>query len=373
LPTTRLRAIAQEVAPASRSPRPARSRLVPLLWLVGGAVVALVVALHRREVVHAADGALRANLALVALGALLEVGSLAGYVVLLHRVVSRANPTVRLRDSYDITMAGTATTRMLPTAGLGGTAVTVWALRARGVQARELAERLLAFMLLLYAVYMFALFGSGAAVALGLVHVSGGRALGVLGAILALTVASTTVSLLASPSLVRKLLKRVPRRSGRFASALHRAEECLPALRTALRRAWLEMRGLHPALLGAVAWWGFDIAVLAAMLHSFGVALPVEAVVLAYFLGTFCNLLPIPGSVSGGLAGALVVLGAPTTHAVAAVLAYRAIAVWLPATSGVASLPRLWASVTRWRSEGPAHPIERASFGTMQVVWPQPS
>ena len=59
---------------------------------------------------------------------------------------------------------------------------------------------------------------------------------------------------------------------------------------------------------------------------------------LAYFLGTMFNLLPLPGSLSGGLAGTLVVFGAPAAPALAAVLAYRTIAVWLPAASGVASL-----------------------------------
>lgn len=68
------------------------------------------------------------ELGLVVAGGLLEVASVAGYVLLLHRVVSGASPRLRWRDSYDIALAGTAVTRLLPTAGLGGAAVTVWAL-----------------------------------------------------------------------------------------------------------------------------------------------------------------------------------------------------------------------------------------------------
>ncbi len=65
------------------------------------------------------------------------------------------------------------------------------------------------------------------------------------------------------------------------------------------------------------------------MLHAFGAAPHLLVLVLAYFLGTTCNVLPLPGSLSGGLAGALVALGTPAAPAIAAVLAYRTVAVWV--------------------------------------------
>ncbi len=60
-------------------------------------------------------------------------------------------------------------------------------------------------------------------------------------------------------------------------------------------------------------------------------------------------MLPLPGSLSGGLAGALVALGTPAAPAIAAVLAYRTVAVWLPAASGLPSLARLCATVAAVR------------------------
>jgi uncharacterized membrane protein YbhN (UPF0104 family) len=96
------------------------------------------------------------------------------------------------------------------------------------------------------------------------------------------------------------------------------------------------------------------------VLHAFGTALPIPVIVLAYFLGTTFNVLPLPGSLSGGLTGALIALGAPAGAAIAAVLAYRAVAVWLPAASGIASLASLRRSVARWRAEtdsGTAHAL----------------
>jgi putative heme transporter len=58
-------------------------------------------------------------------------------------------------------------------------------------------------------------------------------------------------------------------------------------------------RGGEPRLLGAVAAWGFEAAVVWAMLHAFGSAPAVAVLLLAYFVGQAANTLPIPGAVSG--------------------------------------------------------------------------
>ena len=102
-------------------------------------------------------------------------------------------------------------------------------------------------------------------------------------------------------------------------------------------------------MLGALAWWGFDIAVLFAMLHAFGASLPLVAVVLAYFLGTLFNVLPLPGSLSGGLIGVLVALGAPAAPAIAAVLAYRSDRGLAARPPRAASHRWLRAAHRRWR------------------------
>lgn len=329
-----LDALLLEIAPG----RTRKARLLPLAWVAAAGLVVLLLARNGTDFLHALEHALNGGWQLVALGALLESASLAGYVALQHRVIGGADRGIRPKDSYDIALAGTAATRMLPTAGLGGAGVTVWALKARGLRGGEITERLLAFLLILYAVYMAGLVLSGAAIGLGAVHVAHGRVLGLLAVVIALAITAAGVALLAAP---RRLANLVPRAEGQ-----------LPALRSGLVRAGGELRHPRPALLGAVAWWAFDIGVLVAMLHAFGAALPIPVVVLAYFLGTMFNLLPLPGSLSGGLAGTLVVFGAPAAPALAAVLAYRTIAVWLPAASGVASLFALRATAARWRAEG---------------------
>ena len=344
-----MRSLVREIAPGVGRRRPGGVWPARVLALTAVGICAFLVMAHGGQFVDALNRAVRANWRLVALAVALETASVAGYVLLLHRVVAGANSRLRLKDSYDMTLGGAAATRLLPTAGLGGAAVTVWALRARGVRASEVAERMLAFLLLLYGVYLSALLAGGLAVAFGLGHVAQGRTFGVLGAAVAAALAATVLLAVAAPSAVARGGTRLGRRFPRFDPALRWVTVQLPVLRAALRRGWQDVRRPHPALLGAVAYWAFDVGVLATMLHAFGVGLPLTEVVLAYFLGTLFNVVPLPGSLSGGLAGTLIALGSPAGAAVAAVLAYRALAVWLPAVPGVASLASLRRSVARWR------------------------
>jgi hypothetical protein len=111
------------------------------------------------------------------------------------------------------------------------------------------------------------------------------------------------------------------------------------------------IRSGDPRLAGAVAYWAFDAAVLWALLHAFGAAPVVPVVVLAYFVGQVANTLPIPGSVSGGIAGVLVAFGVAPALAIPAVLAYRTVAVWLPTPAAIAAVPALRTTITRWRAD----------------------
>jgi uncharacterized membrane protein YbhN (UPF0104 family) len=346
-PAQYLRRLRAELAPGEVSAGAAR--LTRVVAVAVGSAFAVLVVLRGHVFVSALAHALHANWSVVAAGAALEIGSLAGYVLLLHRVVSAASPQLRLRDSCDITLAGAAATRLLPTAGLGGAAVTLWALRSHGVRARELAERLIAFLVLLYGVYMGALVLWGGAVAIGLVHVPGTRAIGLVAVAIGAGVPVAVVALAWAPGLLTRALGGRSHGSGRLAALASRGQVGAPALRGALTRSLRELRRPHPALAGALAWWGFDIAVLFAMLHAFGASPSVPVLILGYFLGTLFNVVPLPGALSGGLAGMLVALGVHAAPAIAAVLAYRAVAVWLPAAMGLSSLGRLRGSVAGWR------------------------
>ena len=72
---------------------------------------------------------------------------------------------------------------------------------------------------------------------------------------------------------------------------------------------------------------------------------------LAYFVGQVANTLPIPGSVSGGMTGVLIAFSVPAEVALPSVLAYRAVAVWLPSPVAVAAVPALRSTIARWGRE----------------------
>lgn len=306
----------------------ARRALVPAL--IGAAVLtAVILGGHRLHAITAVlHRALGVNAAWTAAGIVFECVSVAGYVVLLALVAGRATPRVGTRQSAEIALAGTAATRLLPTAGAGGAVLTVWSLRRAGLSAGTAARTLLAFLVSLYSVFLLAIVLAGAPLAIGLVPNHGPIALSAipaLGAGLALAIA---------------LGLAVCARSGRAA-----------LIGAGVRDALVLVRSGDARLSGAISYWAFDAAVLWAMLHAFGHAPALAIVVLAYFVGQVANTLPIPGSVSGGIAGVLIAFGVPAEIALPAVLGYRTIAVWLPVPLAVLALSRLRRTISRWGAE----------------------
>jgi uncharacterized protein (TIRG00374 family) len=118
------------------------------------------------------------------------------------------------------------------------------------------------------------------------------------------------------------------------------------------------VRSGDPALLGAFAFWGFNIAVLWASFHAFGEAPPWAVIVMAYFVGMLGNLLPLPGGVGGvdgGMIGAFAAFGVDFGLATVAVLTYRGFAFWLPTIPGVIAYFQLRKTVNRWRQVAVLH------------------
>src|SRR3954452_16769889 len=114
-----------------------------------------------------------------------EVLSFGGYVWLFRTVFVRGEGRIGWRESYQITMAGLAATRLFAAAGAGGIALTAWALRRSGMAARTVAVRMVAFISLLYAVYMGALILIGLGLRTGALPGGGPFAITVVPAIFA--------------------------------------------------------------------------------------------------------------------------------------------------------------------------------------------
>ena len=235
----------------------------------------------------------------VAISIVLEGASLAAYVWLLSLVAGRATPRIGTRESAQITLAGAAATRLLPTAGAGGAALTVWALRRTGLAPRSAARTLLAFMVVLYAVFLGSIVVAGGVLTLGLVHSRGPLALSAIPAVAALLADRTRAAARVSdPRRRGRLHARRPRHS-----ALAAGRGARLSARPSATPAG-SVRSGDPRLVGAIGYWAFDAAVLWAMLRAFGAAPPLAVVVLAYFVGQVSNTVPLPGSVSGGMTGA---------------------------------------------------------------------
>src|SRR4051812_37315970 len=100
-----------------------------LLLVAARAVVVAFVVLKGGAIAHpfaaALQRALPAAPAWVAAGLAFEVLSFAGYVALLWHVAGRGSTRFDVRTSYQVTLAGAAATRLLPTGGAGGAALTL--------------------------------------------------------------------------------------------------------------------------------------------------------------------------------------------------------------------------------------------------------
>jgi uncharacterized membrane protein YbhN (UPF0104 family) len=145
------------------------------------------------------------------------------------------------------------------------------------------------------------------------------------------------------------------------------------ALGGAVRDAIRIVRRPDARLLGAPAWWGFDMLVLWATFSAFGAPPAATVLVLGYFLGQVANTLPLPGAASGGMVGAFLALGMPAEVVLPAVLAYRAIAIWTPVPAGAAALAGLRRRVRVWAAEDGVEEIdEPATVIPMPARMPLP-
>jgi uncharacterized membrane protein YbhN (UPF0104 family) len=226
---------------------------------------------------------------------------------------------------------------LLPAGGAGGPALGALVMRRAGVPGELAAQRHAVLFLATSAVSFVALAVAGVAVWL---HVLPGEAHPV-GSVLPAAVA---IAVMALAVLVARLdAPREPTRRDKVTRSLWRVRLFVhDGLRTTLL---VLRRGDRLLIVGAVTYYAFDVASLAACFQAFGGgAPPLGEFVLAYTIGHAGALLPTPGGVGGtegGLIGMMVVYGAPVDVATAAVLGYRVFQLGFPAILGAISLLRI--------------------------------
>jgi uncharacterized membrane protein YbhN (UPF0104 family) len=227
-------------------------------------------------------------------------------------------------------LAVCAATILVPAGGLLAIAAGAKALRARGMPTAETRSRAIAFLLITNAPNVLVLGVVGIALGAGLLDGPHTPSLTIAPAAIALSTLGLTVLL---PLVSHQRAARAHART---------AHRFVSGAATQLELGVIEARGLvserSPKLLGAVAYYAFDNAVLWATFKAFGhTDPPIATLVIAYLIGSAAGSLPVPagiGVVEGGMLGLLVLFGVPAICAGIAVLAYRAVSTGLTLALG---------------------------------------
>jgi uncharacterized membrane protein YbhN (UPF0104 family) len=246
----------------------------------------------------------------------LEIASCVSFVILFRLFFDRLPG----RDARPLAWANMASGALLPGGGAGGLAIGGWLIHLTGAPTSWIVRRSGGLFFLTTALNAVTVIGAGLLLSLGAFHPNSFLLTGLP----ATLVTAATAAVILSARVVEHR-RNAPRWVTALAGGVSDAETT-----TFTTTSW--------RLLGAVGYLGFDIAVLGVALIAVGNPISVPALMLAYNIGYIANAIPIPGGIGvldAGLTGALVLYGATTTHAVAAVLIYHTIALWIPGAGGL--------------------------------------
>ena len=264
----------------------------------------------------------------IAAALILELASTACFALAFHGVYDR-RPSPRASTSMSMAVQGMNI--VLPSGGAGGLAVGAVLLDRAGVPRSFAASRTVALFLITSLVSFVAVVIAGFGVAAGVLSGEATLAVTLLPGAAALLIIVAVFALPRSQGPV----ERAP--AGRLSTALANAREYL---RNGVgASAELLRSGDRLVIAGAIGYFAFDVAALAAAFQAVGSAgLPIGLLVLAYTLGHGGAMVPIPGSAEGGLIGMFVLYGMSLPTATAAVLAYRALHAGVPILLGAIGL-----------------------------------
>jgi uncharacterized membrane protein YbhN (UPF0104 family) len=311
---------------ADEHARSLRRSLIALA-ILGVLIVALLLAVPGLEGV--ARSLADADLLWIAAAIGLEFLSGLGYVMVFELVFARA-PT---RFAARLAWSELAFQGAVSLGGTGGVALGAWVLHTVGLPAGRIAERSAVLFLLTSAANAIVLVVVALGLAVGILPGPGDPLLSVVPA------AAGTAAIVFFLALPRWSDRRADRLSGHTRTAT-----ILRGLAESIHDAERLLLSRDRRALGAFGYLVFDIAVLWATFRALGAAPPLAAIVLGYQIGYLANIVPVPGGIGAldaGLVGALVLYGIDATQATGAVLAYHAIALWVPALLGTVSFALL--------------------------------
>jgi uncharacterized protein (TIRG00374 family) len=291
----------------------------------------------------------------LAIAFLFELLSYASYIWLFRAVFIDKAPRIGWLDSFRISMAGVAASRIFGAGGAGGIALTFWAVRRAGMGRRQSVSYLVAFYVILYVIFMSALVIDGVLLRAGIVPGTAPFGVTVVPAIFGGTIIFVFMLMLLVPGNLERMAARWAGGKGRFATIAQRISTVPALIGQGTRVALHLLRRGDAGLIGALGWWIFDVATLWACFKAFGPAPELAVLIMGYFVGMIANTIPTPGgvgAVEGGMIGAYAAFDVNLALATAAVLSYRFFAFILPTIPGIIAFVRLRKSVAKWDQEG---------------------
>lgn len=278
----------------------------------------------------------------------LELIACAGYAALFHAVFARPPHELTARRSTEIALAELGGFAVVP-AGVGGPAARIWGLRRAGMSWRTLGVRTVAHVPIFNAPYAAAalLLGLSVVVGLGPGDASVPLALAPVGVVL--------LGLLLGAWFAWAARRRRDRPQP-AASWLRAARELLLLVPEGVRETPALVRDPR-AVLGSIAYWVGDCAVLWAGFQAVGAEPSVGVVALGYMLGQLGNIVPVPGGLGGVESVMLAVFtasGVASSEAAAAIVCYRAISLGVQSLLG--ALAVAWLVPRIGRPAAPGHP-----------------
>ncbi len=325
------------VIPEELSKHRLRSRLV---WALGLVIVVIAIVTLLPGLGMLRTRLSHANPDWLFLGVGLKVLSGVGYVAVFRLIFCRR---MSWRVSYQIGMSELGANAVVPTGGAGGLALGAWALRRGGMQGREIARRTVAFFLLTSVPNVVGVIVIGLGLATGVF--AGERNL-LLTAVPAAVAGMAIVGALLAGRVAERLGPRLDRAGRDELSRRTRVLwKGLTAVADGVKEAVSLLReGNLVLILGMVAYLVFDVMILWATFRAFGPAPALAILWIAYLIGELGGLIPVPGGIGGvdaGLVGTLALYHVSLASAAGAVLAYRAIALWVPSVLGAGAFVAL--------------------------------
>jgi uncharacterized membrane protein YbhN (UPF0104 family) len=262
----------------------------------------------------------------IAAAGVLELLSAVGFVVLFKLVFAAP---ISWRQGAPAALRALGATTILPGGGLIGPAMGAWSANEDKPSLSRLTRATITFVILTNAPGVVVLATVGILLWLGLPDGPHQSAVTILPALLA-------VGLLMGTWLAGRSSRRQPPSSRRGLGSNALAKP-VSAVSDGITDARALLTARDWKLIGAVAYYAFDNAVLWAAFHAFGRPPAIGVIVMGYLVGSLAGALPLPGGLGAvdlGLIGALVLYGSPAAPAAAAVLLYRGLSLAVPVALG---------------------------------------